>query len=384
MSTHRLCTCLLFSGLAALCGCARGPFTDTMRLSENESQAIDALVEPILPSYHYLNVAVVRDHQIVLNRSYLQNRLQEAEDYASVSKPVTAMLIFQFMEQGLIEDLDDPFLRYTPDLDRIVPEEFTHRPITLRHLLSHQSGIRHLGDTWQEGELNLAFEPGTAYSYSTDAFGILGLVLEALSGQAYGDLVYTRIGKPVGAHSFGALHHFLAPGGNVHSTTEDMARFAAGVMTNAYITEATFARILAEGGITNRHGLVNLGWFYRNLGTPDFALFHTGSNGRPRAFLRLLPEPGMAIAITGLTKSARAPFDLETLGRAILDLLRPPSSERLPETDIELETRIDLLPGVQGKRKIGAKRTERCMITNTKTRAPEELVVQLRGIPLVS
>lgn len=311
---------LLFPWIACLCGCARGPFTGTMRLSEEESRAVDALVEPMLRPYRYLNVALVRDHEVVLNRSYRQNRLEEAEDYASVSKPVTAMLLFQFLEQGHVANLDDPFERYAPERAGIVPKEVADR-ITLRHLLSHQSGIRHLGDTWREGALNLAFEPGTAYRYSTDAFGVLGWVLESLSGQPYSALVRSRIGEPVGAHSFGAITHFLAPGGNVYSTTEDMARFAAGVMTHAYVSEAKFGEILAAGGITNRHGLVCLGWYYRDLGTPDLALFHTGSNGRPRAYLRLLPDRGSAVAITALAKSGRAVFDLEPLALALLDLL---------------------------------------------------------------
>jgi hypothetical protein len=51
---------------------------------------------------------------------------------------------------------------------------------------------------------------------------------------------------------------------------------------------------------STEHGDICLGWFCDDIDSPDMTIFHNGSNGRPRAHLRIKPEKGMAVAITGM------------------------------------------------------------------------------------
>ena len=59
----------------------------------------------------------------------------------SISKPFTATLVMKLVEDGRI-DLDLPISNYAPDL----PKHFEN--VTLRHLLSHQAGVRHYNLAW--------------------------------------------------------------------------------------------------------------------------------------------------------------------------------------------------------------------------------------------
>jgi serine beta-lactamase-like protein LACTB len=109
---------------------------------------------------------------------------------ASVSKPITATLIFDLVEPGKV-NLDAPIRQYVSEL----PEHHIYR---VRDLLSHQSGVRHYA---LDGPLRsyatqvsalarfvkdpLLFVPGEKYSYSTHAFTILGALIEKVAKKPY-------------------------------------------------------------------------------------------------------------------------------------------------------------------------------------------------------
>ena len=68
--------------------------------------------------------------------------------WGSITKTLTGIAIFQLRDRGLI-DLDDPIIRYVPELTAAHNPFGTMDQITLRHLLSHSSGFR--GSTWPWG-----------------------------------------------------------------------------------------------------------------------------------------------------------------------------------------------------------------------------------------
>ena len=132
---------------------------------------------------------------------------------ASHSKLFTATAIMQLREQGKIQ-LDDPVSEYLPWF-QVKPAELDDPPITLEHLLTHGSGLqREAGPHWttrefptQEelrilmSERQAAFSPEVRYKYSNLAFSIAGMVVEAVSGQAWADYVQTNIFDPLGMSS---------------------------------------------------------------------------------------------------------------------------------------------------------------------------------------
>jgi CubicO group peptidase (beta-lactamase class C family) len=145
-----------------------------------------------------ISVAIAKKGQIVFAKGFgfadvERNVPVQPTDYfrlASVSKPITATMIFELVEQGKV-NLDAPIRQYVPEL----PEHHVYR---VRDLLSHQSGVRHYGNdpalrnyTTQISALSrfakdpLLFSPGEKFSYSTHAFTVLGALIEKVVKKPY-------------------------------------------------------------------------------------------------------------------------------------------------------------------------------------------------------
>jgi len=128
--------------------------------------------------------------------------------YCSMTKLFTATALMQLRERGLVE-LDRAVRDYLPDFPLQYP---TGREITVRHLLSHSSGIANpIPVSWvhlaEESPVDLdeftrrllarsprlTFEPGSRYAYSNLGYLVLGQLIERLSGQSYTDYIQQHI-----------------------------------------------------------------------------------------------------------------------------------------------------------------------------------------------
>ncbi|MGE0878147.1 MAG: serine hydrolase [Acidimicrobiia bacterium] len=137
-----------------------------------------------------------------------------AYDIASATKSFTAALVWQAIDEGLI-DPDAPLPRLAA-----VPDFPYYRRITVRQLLAHTSGLPNYRATagyeaaartlftpeeavaWV-GDEPLLFAPGSHVAYSSTNYLVLGFVLEQVTGQNYDDLL-TRMLEEAGI--FGAVH----------------------------------------------------------------------------------------------------------------------------------------------------------------------------------
>lgn len=203
---------------------------DAAAQMSGNSPAIDTFIQERMESLNIPGaaVAIVRDGEIVHLAGY--GAANEKGDpvtpqtpflLASLSKSVTAVAIMQLVETGQIE-LDAPVQQYLPWL---LPDI----PITVRQLLHQTSGldetqgyrrnlepddpdalaqsIRGLADT----ELN--HPPGTAFEYTNSNYDILGLLIETVTGQTYGDYIQTHIFYPLAMNnSFTSLDAARAAG----------------------------------------------------------------------------------------------------------------------------------------------------------------------------
>ncbi|WP_437603247.1 serine hydrolase domain-containing protein [Sorangium sp. So ce590] len=133
----------------------------------------------------------------------------------SITKTITATAVLQLRDQGKLS-LDDPASRYFPELAKVVYPTADSPRITLRHLLTHSSGLPRLGrfdysDSTREvtaAEVRAAvpgavleYVPGTKEVYSNFGFSLLGLVVERASGRRYRDYVSEKILAPLGMSS---------------------------------------------------------------------------------------------------------------------------------------------------------------------------------------
>ena len=109
------------------------------------------------------------------------------------------------VEEGKLA-LDDLISKYIPNTPEI------WKAITIRHLLTHTSGISnkiyrqinlHLDYTENEllkmiGEMPLDFQPGEKMSYSNAGYVTLGILIHKATGEFYGDLLGKKIFTPLG------------------------------------------------------------------------------------------------------------------------------------------------------------------------------------------
>ncbi len=132
---------------------------------------------------------------------------------ASHSKLFTATAVMQLREQGKLR-LDDPVSKYLPWF-KVKQAESEDPPITIEELLTHSSGLpREAGPHWTTFEFpttdqlrglmadrEAPFSPDVRWKYSNLAYAIAGMVIEAVSGQSWGDYVEQHIYRPLGMTS---------------------------------------------------------------------------------------------------------------------------------------------------------------------------------------
>ena len=122
-------------------------------------------------------------------------------EIGSIGKSFTSIALLQLREAGRL-DLHEPVTRYLPWFE--VQSE--HEPITPHHLMSHTAGITNgpefpgeaRYEVWALRETEATAPPGTYYHYSDAGYKTLGVVLEELLGQPYGDIIQARILDPLG------------------------------------------------------------------------------------------------------------------------------------------------------------------------------------------
>jgi CubicO group peptidase (beta-lactamase class C family) len=137
---------------------------------------------------------------------------------ASMTKPVTTVAVMMLFEQGKLQ-LDDPVSKYLAGFGNLrVITQFhekdatyetrpANRPMTIRHLLTHTSGIGYgftnpiehrLTEATKkaEWELPLQSDPGEKWIYGPGT-NVLGMIVEKLSGEPLEDYFQQRIFKPL-------------------------------------------------------------------------------------------------------------------------------------------------------------------------------------------
>ena len=286
-----------------------------------------------------LSVAILRDGRVVFERAFGAADRERALPatpatlyrLASISKPVTATIALQLVEEGVL-DLDRDLRDYAPHLRERLPA------MTLADVLSHTSGLRHYRDdrvdnstthrtTHESLDLFLSdpllFAPRAKYSYSTHAYTVVADVLEHVTGRSYVDLVRERVrdrglptldvevladSKPARSALYSRVESGPAKlstpredlswkyaGGGLESTALDLARFGDAVRTGALVSPASRNRMwrattLADGTTSN----YGLGW---RLEPARGEVFHTGSQQGANGCLVLVPKDALVIAI---------------------------------------------------------------------------------------
>lgn len=298
------------------------------------------------------SVAVLQDGEVVtaavgeLNRETgVEATTDSLFQIGSITKVYTAALVARFVERGEL-DLDTPIINYLPDFK--VQDETASRTVTLRHLLSHSSGIDgdHFLDTGRGddvlekyvascSELEQQFAVGATMSYCNAGFGIIGRVLEVVSGKVWDTILRDELLTPLGlSHSFtlpeevlrfrAACGHVGEPGsvsltpqwgiprssgpaGLINATAEDVVRYAQAFLEGGktregedWLSEATISSMLEpQIAVANPYTLGShwgVGWILYQSGE-RLVFGHDGATLGQGANLRIVPDRGVAVSL---------------------------------------------------------------------------------------
>jgi D-alanyl-D-alanine carboxypeptidase len=182
-------------------------------ISNTAIAAIDAAVEAEMERARLpgLTLGLTDRDGTLLIRTYgfadLGARLPVTPDtlfeIGSIGKTFTAVAVLQLLDEGRI-DLHSPVERYLPWF--AVPQPAGHAPITIAHLLSHRAGIvagidgtpEAAFQVWSLRDLPTFSAPGERFHYSNVGYKALGLVLQAVEGRPYREIIRARILDPLG------------------------------------------------------------------------------------------------------------------------------------------------------------------------------------------
>jgi serine beta-lactamase-like protein LACTB len=266
----------------------------------------------------------------------------------SVAKSITSVILGRLAAAGEI-DLDAPVSKYVPQATGPVGQA------TIRQLAGHMGGVRHYTQrpskqllleqfNWkhyaQASEAlelfigdSLLFTPGTGFQYSTHGFTLLSAALESAGGRPYLTLLEEEIVEPAGLHATGpddvtadiadravtymqlggryidppdADPSYKWAGGGLLATARDLARFGSALieqdLLDARMLEQLWTPQLMPDSTPNPQNY-GMGWRIDReaglIGRSDTVrvVHHGGSSPGGSAFLLLVPDDGVAIAI---------------------------------------------------------------------------------------
>ncbi|GFE23295.1 serine hydrolase domain-containing protein [Streptomyces nigrescens] len=340
-----------------------------------DSARWQARLDELLAAHHVPGaaLAVVSDgavHELASGVLHTGTRVAVTPDsvfqIGSISKGYTATLVVLLAHAGKL-DLDAPVTDLLPDF--AVADAEATKTVTPRQLLNHTSGIEgdFVSDTgrgddclarYVEGvrDVGLTNPPGATMSYSSTAYNILGRIVEVVTGRTWDEALKEMLCVPLGlAHTMtlpeevlrfrAAMGHMGEPGedpvptplwnmlprsagpyGGICATAGDVARFARLFVdggrtpdgSQVLAAEAVEAMLRREVEMPDQWYLGahwGLGWgLFEWDGVRGFG--HDGSTFGQLAYLRALPEAGIAVAL--LTNGgAAAPKVFETLCREL-------------------------------------------------------------------
>ena len=185
---------------------------------------------------------------------------------ASMTKPVTSVAVMMLVDEGKLK-LDDEVAKYLPkyknqvviskinDADGTYETRPARRAITIRHLLTHTSGIGYgfssptltkIMQKTMQGELDLPllFDPGESWAYGAST-RVLGQVVEAISGQQIDAFLESRILHPLGMHDTS----YLVPATKYARVVAVNARGADGKFVERPMPPTLPANVAGDGGL---------------------------------------------------------------------------------------------------------------------------------------
>ena len=307
----------------------------------------------------------------------------------SVAKVALALGVLRLVSEDRLT-LDTPVQQVLPELALKNPWQASD-PVRIRHLLAHTSGLDNvrfwqafslkprpqtpLAEAFDGGRnlLRVRARPGSRYAYSNMGYGLLGMVIEKVTGQPYERYLDAQLLQPLGMAdstfafvtqtgaqadprlAMGHVEHgvaqpavpqYLRPASQFTTTAADMGKLAQFLMGDGKLNGAQFIDLAlmgalsepagtdaAQAGLATGHGLALAVRDRHNV----VGACHPGTTVGFRAMLCIYPEQDSAFFVAFNTDAEQA--DYERFNRLLLrDLelpLRAPAPRGTPAPTVE-------------------------------------------------
>jgi CubicO group peptidase (beta-lactamase class C family) len=285
----------------------------------------------------------------------------------SLSKAFTAVAALQLVQEGRLS-LETRLAECLPEL----PSEQGER-ITIRHLLTHTSGLGHYGQVPEfeaslerlhhspaemikyVGGIGLLFEPGARFGYSSFGYDLLAYVCERREGRPFSEVLRQRIFSPAGLTrttlaDFRSLDDRRASGyeydlvsgyqnatfvdssnlvgaGGIQSTVDDLHRWVQALVQGRLLGEPWRTEAFRPQAAVDANRAYGYGWFVST--NPDGEakeLSHTGSTNGFNSLISLSPGDGQLVVLLSNVRSnllgGNRRYKLATLKDDILSTLK--------------------------------------------------------------
>jgi D-alanyl-D-alanine carboxypeptidase len=327
-----------------IAACFAQPQPATARAIEQDADNVDVYVKTSMARQHIpgLSLVVIRDGRTIKAKGYgvasvelnVAASPETAYELASATKPFVATAIVLLVQDGKL-DLDDK----VGSLVSAAPESWNG--ITIRHLLTHTSGIKdYLADLRRDFtndtppeqiaqtamQAPLAFRPGAKWSYSNTGYVLLGMIVREVTGKSYDAFLAERVFKPlrmgqtrrdspddvIPNRAVGYL--WSGPGGlrngeflrfmmtnhgdrGIVSTALDLAKWDAALDSDRLLTAsskaAMWSRVKLNDGSTFGYGL---GWFLEDVNGHRH-VFHPGGAPGAAALISRYPDDRLTVIL---------------------------------------------------------------------------------------
>ncbi|MCJ7587915.1 MAG: beta-lactamase family protein [Candidatus Aminicenantes bacterium] len=335
---------------ALISGIGIGPARPSSALKEaplTEGQAVEqmkALIDKLIAKGVFSGALLVAKGDKVLLTSaggeaskafHVPNNVDTKFNLGSMNKMFTSTAIMRLVGQGKLS-LDDPLSKFLDE--SWLPKSVTEK-ITIRHLLTHSSGLgSYFNETYDKSSRALfrklddykplikddrpAFEPGSRFQYSNTGMFLLGVIIEKVTGQDYFDYIRKAIYEPAGMTNSDSYEmdvpvenlaigyspdptspagwrnnlyaHVIkgGPAGGGFSTVKDLHKFALVLLAGKYVSPESLKMIWTD------HLKANYGFgFTVDQGPAGKVVGHSGGFSGINSELDIYLDSGYIIAV---------------------------------------------------------------------------------------
>jgi CubicO group peptidase (beta-lactamase class C family) len=336
-----------------------------LSVRNSEQQEIRNFIDSLIVADNFNgNVLAASDNEIMYKKSVgladvdTQRPLNDSSVFllCSISKQFTAMGIMMLKERAQLR-YDDNIRHYLPELP--------YENITVRHLLTHTSGLpkyeeflvkrmaahtvatnRDIIIMFQEMHPPLLFPPGSKWEYSDTGYELLATIIERISGKSYGDFLKENIFYPLKMNNTfncitrraekllipnhalpfvfsDSLNKYIAPdslpqhrlvilldgtqgAGSINSTVDDMYTWDRTLRSDKLVTKSSldeaFSPVVLQNGQTFDYGF---GWFLIHLPAGKAVMHPGGWPGYKTFIIRSVEQDRVVIVLSNNESDAQ-------------------------------------------------------------------------------